>query len=97
MNYLTRTKNCGAASLGSPADFVWPLLACSETGPRSYGLGRWVVNATILLLFLADFSWVFFVAIFVNLLGLGLPSWATHIYIAHLVPNSRSNRYGVTY
>ncbi|MGC1685278.1 MAG: hypothetical protein WA734_06640, partial [Candidatus Acidiferrales bacterium] len=73
------------------------LLACSETGPRSYGLGRWVVNATILLVFLADFSWVFFVAIFVNLLDLGLPSWATHIYIAHLMPNSQSRHAGLFY
>ncbi|MGA8267512.1 MAG: hypothetical protein WB787_07100, partial [Candidatus Acidiferrales bacterium] len=50
------------------------------------------VNVMILLVFLADFSWVFFVAIFVNLLGLGWPSWATHIYSASLVPISRPSR-----
>jgi hypothetical protein len=37
---------------------------------------------------LADFSCVFFVAIFVYLLALGWPSWATHTYSASLVPIS---------
>jgi len=42
-----------------------------------------------LLAFFADFSCVFLVAIFVYLLALGWPSWATHIYSARPVPNLR--------
>ena len=83
-------KNCGAAIAGNPADFVWPLLALCEAGLSHYGFtGTCDVNATILLAFFADFSCVFLVAIFVYLLALGWPSWATHIYDARFVPIQR--------